>query len=326
MKKNVKNSLLATLSLSAVCALCVGVSSVKNASAETQAPTADIVVAGAGVYVGGGTENGVDKSGIRFQVLAKKSLVESGAEIGALLLPADMTTATELEVDTVVIQNEEIEGTETVTNETLSAEKWTASSYTDYLQTYVYLYNFPVNDYNREILASAYIKSGENYIYSETVSRSMAYVALAAENEGDDRAVGYIKQYHVNYYGEDGETEISGLENVGVRYGSLIEKPADPVSATSNKVFAGWYADKACTEAFDFTKAVKGTTNVYSGWIDGYVFTKNGFQLFEDGVAAAGTGWTASAVLKGGNVPSSDLRLERGGIALKATYSSGIRR
>ena len=289
-------------------------------------PTEGVMVTGASVYVGNGTENGVDKSGIRFQVLAKKTLVENGAEIGALLLPADMTTATELKVDTTVIQNEEVEGTEAVTNQTLAADKWTESKYEGYLQTCVYLYNFPVNDYNREILASAYIKSGENYTYSETISRSMAYVALAAENDGVTSAVGYIKQYNVNYYGEDGETEIDGLDNVGVRYGSLIEKPADPVSATGNKVFAGWYADKACTEAFDFTKAVKGTTNVYSNWIDGYVFSKNGFTLFDDGVAAAGTGWTASAVLKGGNVPSSSLRLERGGIALKATHASGIRR
>ncbi|MGN1052097.1 MAG: InlB B-repeat-containing protein, partial [Candidatus Scatosoma sp.] len=249
-------------------------------------PTGDIAVTGASVYIGNETtENGVDKNGIRFQVLAKKTVVESGAEIGALLLPADMTTENQLKADTVVIQNDEAEGEETITNETLSADKWLASDYADYLQTNVYLYNFPVNDFNREILVSAYIKSEENYTYSATVSRSMAYVALAAEKDGDDRAADYIKSYNVNYYGEDGETEIDGLENVGVRYGSLITKPADP--EISGKAFIGWYTDKAYNEVFDFENTtVKGTTNLYSKWEN--IVTVTGSYSYTSGTYANG--------------------------------------
>ena len=261
-------------------------------------PTADILVTGASVYVGDAqTEDGVDKNGIRFQVLAKKSLVESGAEIGALLLPADMTTETELKVDTVVIQNEQVEGIEKVTNETLTVEKWEASRYEDYLQTNVYLYNFPASDYNREILASAYIKSGNSYTYSQTISRSMAYVALAAENDNDERASSYIKSYNVNYYDEDGITEINGFEDIIGRYGSLIEEP-ESIEGEVGKIVDEWYLDKDCTQTFDFTKTVKGTTNLYSKWIDGYKVGAGQTMFFQDEpTAVAGEGFVVRFTL-----------------------------
>ena len=269
MKKNLKKYLLTALCLSFVGSLGVGTLSL-SAAAEENAPAEDILVTGASVYVGGEeVVGGVDKSGIRFQILAKKSIVESGAKINAVLLPADMTAETELKEDTVVIQDEAVEGTETVAQETLAADKWVASEYAEYLQTCVYLYNFPVNDYNREILCNAYI-DGETDTYAKIISRSMAGVALAAEKDGDASAVNYIKSYHVNFYGEDGETEIEGKENVGVRYGSLVEKPENPED-TQTATFAGWYADKACKTEFDFTKAVKGTTNIYSKWEEKYV-------------------------------------------------------
>ena len=268
MKNNVRKNLLATLSLSAVCALSAGALGVNNAAAET--PTADIFVNGAAVYVGSEDEvGGVDTSGIRFQIFAKKSIVESGAEIGALLLPADMTDETELTLDTVVIQNDKVEGEEKVTKSVLDSEKWQDSEYDGYVYTWAYLYNFPVNDYNREILASAYV-AGDTNTYSNTISRSMAGVALAAEQDNDNRAAAYIKKYHVNYYGLDGETEIDGLDNVGVRYGSLIEQPETPAE-TDTHTFLGWYADKDCSAEFDFTKAVKGTTNIYSKWEEKYI-------------------------------------------------------
>ncbi|MGN1061922.1 MAG: hypothetical protein ACI4RO_02240 [Candidatus Scatosoma sp.] len=130
MKKSVKTFLLATLCLSSVGTLSVAAMNLGGVATEMkyamaaaeeneseQTPTADVVVVGAGVYVGNDqAEGGVDKNGIRFQILAKKTVVES-AEIHALLLPADMTTDAELKADSTVIQNEAVEGTEMVSNE-----------------------------------------------------------------------------------------------------------------------------------------------------------------------------------------------------------------
>ncbi|MGN1061921.1 MAG: InlB B-repeat-containing protein, partial [Candidatus Scatosoma sp.] len=151
----------------------------------------------------------------------------------------------------------------------MASDKWQQSEYADYLQTCVYLYNFPVNDYNREILCNAYVE-GTVDTYATTISRSMAGVALLAQNDGDARAEKYIKEYNVNFYGEDCETEIEGLESIGVKYGSLIDEPEAPAD-TPTKAFVGWYSDADCTTAFDFTQPVTGTTNIYSKWEEKYV-------------------------------------------------------
>ncbi len=46
--------------------------------------------------------------------------------------------------------------------------------------------------------------------------------------------------------------------------GGVIEKPADPVR--DDYVFGGWYADKECNEAVDFTAPVRADTTVYAKW------------------------------------------------------------
>ena len=260
MKKNLKKLLFATLSLSAVGILSAGAMSVNYAKAEElEQPMADLLVKGASVYLAG-SESDVDKNGMRFEVLAKKELIQNNATIGAVVLPADLLGENELTVNTTK-----------ATNDLLEIEKWNPSStYTDYMYTYVYMYNFPVSDYNRDITVRAYLTDGENYDYSDATTRSMAYVAWELENLGSDVAADYIKEYHVNYFGEDGVTELSGMENVGVRYGSLPTQPEAPAE-TATKQFVGWYADKACTQAFDFTKPVKGTTNIYSKWVEKYI-------------------------------------------------------
>ncbi len=52
-----------------------------------------------------------------------------------------------------------------------------------------------------------------------------------------------------------------------VAAGSKAIRPAsDPTWA--GHVFCGWYADKGCTEAFDFGSAVTGATTVYAKWVE----------------------------------------------------------
>ncbi|MCX4312937.1 MAG: InlB B-repeat-containing protein [Clostridia bacterium] len=49
-----------------------------------------------------------------------------------------------------------------------------------------------------------------------------------------------------------------------VTEGNKAVKPADPT--WEGMVFGGWYTDAACTEAFDFDKAIDGNTVVYAKW------------------------------------------------------------
>ena len=49
-----------------------------------------------------------------------------------------------------------------------------------------------------------------------------------------------------------------------VAYGAKASKPSDPTLEGSQ--FAGWYADVACTEAYDFSLPVKANLTLYAKW------------------------------------------------------------
>ena len=62
----------------------------------------------------------------------------------------------------------------------------------------------------------------------------------------------------------------SGSQTASVKDGELLTKPSDPTNG--NKTFTGWYADKACTELYDFSKPVTGDITLYAGWFAPVVF------------------------------------------------------
>ena len=61
---------------------------------------------------------------------------------------------------------------------------------------------------------------------------------------------------------------VDGTDNkmVEVRKGSTVSKPEDPVR--EGYTFAGWYADEALTEAYDFGSAVNEDTTLYAKWTE----------------------------------------------------------
>ena len=62
---------------------------------------------------------------------------------------------------------------------------------------------------------------------------------------------------------------VAGTDNkvVEVLKGSKVSKPEDPVR--EGYTFAGWYADEALTEAYDFGSPVNKDTVLYAKWTEG---------------------------------------------------------
>ena len=56
----------------------------------------------------------------------------------------------------------------------------------------------------------------------------------------------------------------SSVAKQAVAYGARASKPADPTLDDSQ--FVGWYADAACTEAYDFSLPVKANLTLYAKW------------------------------------------------------------
>ena len=54
------------------------------------------------------------------------------------------------------------------------------------------------------------------------------------------------------------------MASVLVKAGAAVERPADPTR--SGYVFGGWFADAACTQAWDFAQAVVQDTTLYAKW------------------------------------------------------------
>lgn len=84
-----------------------------------------------------------------------------------------------------------------------------------------------------------------------------------------------------------------------VEIGQAALRPADPTRANEtekghqsiNFSFGGWYADSACTTAFDFTSAISENTTVYAKWTGTFIFEAEHVNL----TGLRGAGYSGSA-------------------------------
>jgi uncharacterized repeat protein (TIGR02543 family) len=74
-----------------------------------------------------------------------------------------------------------------------------------------------------------------------------------------------------------------------VEYGATASQPAAPTR--EGYTFAGWYADEACTQAFDFSKPIKQDAKVYAKWAGTVtvVFDAAGGEAVEAAIIDEGT-------------------------------------
>ena len=270
MKKITRKSILTASAI--VSALCAGlaVSTITTASAETSTVN-NFYIAGGSVSYMTEEQAQVDENGIRFAVAIEDNLFnsllnetqddfKSTVKVGGLVLPADLTSSTELTKDTVVMEEYSIKDVE------LGYENFnTDASVNEFagLQiAYITLYNFPVSDYNRVYMVSAYYQDGENeVVYADTVTACMAQIAKeAAKSETNEKRkaglLSYVKEYGVNVY-VNGEKE----SDFGVEYGELFSQ--DNLPAPNEYGSYAWYADEKFQTPYDFESPIVKTTNVY---------------------------------------------------------------
>ena len=166
--------------------------------------------------------------------------------------------------------------------------------------TYVY---FTVNSAQLDNKGNR-ISGGGVYRYKMGDAEATLAYAASGHNEYCDSPV-VSDRYGNLYYINDSGTlfRLSDGINVVLAYGdgstsssavfkgNKLVKPADPTR--EGYTFAGWYADEACTEAYDFSAAVTANMTLYAKW------TKNAAN-------PGGNGGSGSAGGNGGSNSNAD--------------------
>ena len=113
--------------------------------------------------------------------------------------------------------------------------------------------------------------------YDISGATSSSYVTNAAEDKKYIRVkvtqakhtgslisdVRYVNPKRLNVYFEmNGHGQSISVQTVPK--GEPVPRPADP--SESGYTFTGWYTDKACTKAYDFSTPVQAVLTLYAGW------------------------------------------------------------
>lgn len=255
--------------------------------------------------------------GIRFSVVIEKSAYETllDEETGKL--------REEVKTGTLLLPTELLNG-EALTMETANVSDVPTSGYwreitigeSVYMESLVYLWGIPSQYYEKEISAAGYIQSGESApIYTETKSRSISYVAVAAVNdrpELKEQLAEYLPDCEVRFSDANGN-EITGISGRTLKYGESLDEASCPVPSG----YAGWYADRACTEKYDFSAEVTEPVSLYARQC---VFAED-FEKIEnnqgDCLTISPSGSTVTVTSEADEIPS-----EGSGAAIKINGTS----
>ena len=181
-------------------------------------------------------------SGIRFGVKLNLAAYEKyaaieGAEMGMVIVPESAS-----------------EGVSVVTLETANAKrainfgadgnKWgyykeNGAVVEGYVQSVVYVWGIPEEHYNDDIKVAAYIKAGEEVVYSDTFSMCINEVALKAlESETDSTKTEQLNAYlTANKYTVEFKDGDNVLSSAQYHYGDIA---TEPDTAKAGYTFLGW--------------------------------------------------------------------------------------
>ena len=269
-----RKSLIAVLSLLALVSVSAGVSVAMPYSADAQTE----VVRQEGLQVDGFSvrvnvsPNDQTGPGVRFHVGMTEELYNS-------LLNAEKTGFKEgVSTGTVIIPTE-LKGTGDLTKDTPNATvKDTSNVWFEKdgaMQSVVYLWDIPQNNYGNDISVVGYINDNGTITYSDEAARSMSWVAKEEyddpESEFDADMKAALKETYIDKTvtitdGEDVETKT-------VAYGETltIEEPTK-----AGYTFDGWF-NQAGTAEWNMENAVKNSIKLYAQW------TRNsGYEVLAD--------------------------------------------
>ncbi len=220
--KKMRKFLIGGIAAASLCLIGFGVNSTDvNAVAEDKTLNG-FQAAGASVRLKKADENDPTGDGIRFTMIMEKTVyntVSAKADFvsGTLLIPETYAPA----------GTEELYATTANVKNTVTTTHWVEyTEDTGYMASAVYLWGIPATEYDSDILARGYVSyDGETY-YTDTIARSIAYVARAALEDTttdysgyEDTLESYVPKYNVAVVDEDGETITAAQQ---YRYGDTF--------------------------------------------------------------------------------------------------------
>ena len=189
----------------------------------------------------------LEPSGLRFQSKVAKELVDSGVTLGTLIIPKEVLGDNTLTVDTPTVNN--------VLQTKWATEQVKEQNPDGYEENYEYfnavLTNIPETHYGTVIVARSYVYANGQYYYSDTIERSIAYVAAAALKNGEsDEAL-----YHYV------DKALADCELILQSKVSVYEKQSYQLSLTGNRGYAVvWSTDSELISIDDNGKITAGKT------------------------------------------------------------------
>ena len=115
------------------------------------------------------------------------------------------------------------------------------------------MYLNPSNPADRAVIEGGTFRGN---IYASPYCTGMVAVTGGTFDPGQPNGI----TLHTVTFNSNGGSDVPGQ----IRANAAATKPADPTR--SGYVFAGWYTDKACTAAYDFTKPVTDNITLYAKW------------------------------------------------------------
>lgn len=178
----------------------------------------------------------------------------AGVTVGAYVVPVSMLSGIE---EGVTPAAETIAAAAGAEHKEITADKWTkaasdAQADTQVYKSYLYVYDIPAKNMDRDLACYAYLKSGETELKTAVQVRSMQYVAKASVDAGEHTAEElkrYLPEQSVTFKAEGSADSVEK-----VKYGTSVKEPASP-PVKDGYTFLNWVDKDGKT--YDFSSAVK---------------------------------------------------------------------
>ena len=117
-----------------------------------------------------------------------------------------------------------------------------------------------INEENKLVYTRPTVREGKTIAVIKVTDNSSPVQEKEITIDIDEVSEDTSTKFQVSFDSKGGTT----VPSQSVAEGGKVTKPTNPTR--SGYSFTGWFADEACTKAFDFTTAVGGNITLYAGW------------------------------------------------------------